>query len=128
MMFWTFSLLTLVGVGFPPLAHSQEQRRYALVIGNSEYEKNSFLPNAVNDAEAMEAAFEKLGFETTKLLNCGSKTEMEAAIDEFVGSLQENDTCFLFYAGHGLSFEGKNYLVPTKAEIKTCSSRQCELC
>jgi len=42
------------------------QRRVALVIGNSAYQYAPHLPNPTNDAEAMAASLQKLGFEVTK--------------------------------------------------------------
>lgn len=95
----------------------QEARRRALVIGNTAYTKKPSLPNAVNDAASVSGALEAIGFEVTKKSNLATKLQMEQEVDTFINSLAKNDVCFVFYAGHGLSFDGANYLVPVQAEL-----------
>src|SRR5215468_12410069 len=62
------------------------ERRVALVIGNSAYQYAPHLPNPTNDAEAMAATLQKLGFEVTKGLDL-DRTETELIIREFAKTL-----------------------------------------
>ena len=77
------------------------QRRVALVIGNSAYQFAPHLPNPTNDAEAMAATLQKLGFEVTKGIDL-DRTETEMIIREFSKTLPGADVALLFYAGHGI--------------------------
>ena len=54
-------------------------QKFALVIGNGNYNGISRLNNPVNDANDMEAALRSLDFTVTKVLN-GNRTQMETAI------------------------------------------------
>jgi formylglycine-generating enzyme required for sulfatase activity len=94
------------------------QQKYALVIGNGNYTNFGSLPNALNDANDMTAALQGLGFTVDKVLD-GDRTQMEGAITRLKNrlSVSKNSYGFFFYAGHGLQFNGMNYLIPSKAEI-----------
>lgn len=45
------------------------ERRIALVIGNSAYHYKPFLPNTLNDAQAMAAKFKEAGFDVVSAHN-----------------------------------------------------------
>ncbi|MBL4661583.1 MAG: caspase family protein, partial [Alcanivoracaceae bacterium] len=99
--------------------HASE-RRIALVIGNAKYNTMGKLANPVNDANDMAEALKKLDFEVISGTNL-SKSQMSEKIRDFDKKLREGnkqDTIGLFYyAGHGLEVQGKNYLIPTNAEM-----------
>jgi uncharacterized caspase-like protein len=99
------------------------QKRVALVIGNSNYESREVpkLANPVNDARSMAEALNKLGFEVTEVTNA-TQRDMNLAIASFGAKLEPNTVALFYYAGHGLQVNGKNYLVPTDAEISSPSS------
>lgn len=88
-----------------------EAARLALVIGNDSYGEITPLEKAVNDARAIGDTLRKLGFDATVVTDAGRR-EMNRAIQEFAGSVQEGDTALFFYAGHGVEIAGRNYLLP----------------
>ncbi len=90
-------------------------RRVALLIGNSDYQKNP-LQNPVNDVKAMAEALTGIGFVVTERLN-RTKAQFESDIDEITDDLQTGDVCLVFYAGHGQSYEDINYLIPIGATV-----------
>jgi N-acetylmuramoyl-L-alanine amidase len=93
------------------------EHRVALVIGNAHYAHASALSNPVNDAEAMTTVLTRLGFEVFTGLDLNLRTIGDVQ-GEFENILLENpDVALLFYAGHGLQVDGKNYLIPIDAEI-----------
>jgi hypothetical protein len=96
---------------------SSKEKRLALVIGNSKYEKSP-LRNPVNDARSMESTLKKLGFEVIKIED-GTQAQMKKAIDDYGLKLKNGkyDVALFFYAGHGLQVKGNNYLVPLAANI-----------
>ena len=90
------------------------ENRLALVIGNDRYDLLSDreqLHNAVNDARAMKKALEGLKFQ----VDIGENLDRNQFIDkvsDFSARLRPGDIAFFFYAGHGVSFSGANYLLP----------------
>ncbi len=92
------------------------EKRLALVIGNADY-KTAPLKNTVNDANDMEKALKKLGFDVLARINAGHK-DMEEIIREFGAKLRKNDVGLFYYSGHGVQSNGENYLIPTDAEIR----------
>ena len=100
-----------------PQAALPQERRVALVIGNSAY-KAAPLKNPANDARDMAAALKKLGFDVTLLTDAGQQ-QMDAAVREFGLKLRQGGAGLFYYAGHGLQVGGENYLVPVSANIQT---------
>jgi len=96
-------------------ASTTSERRLALVIGNADY-KNAPLRNPVNDANDMEKTLKSLGFEVISRTNAGHK-EMEDAIREFGSKLRRSEFGLFFYSGHGVQYNGANFLIPTDADI-----------
>ena len=99
----------------------QDEKRYALVIGNSAYKYVAPLKNSANDANDMVAELTKLNFEVIKVID-GNYAQMREAYRKFQEKLAngpKDQTIGLFYyAGHGLQNEGENYLVPVEANIQ----------
>lgn len=102
-------------LGRPALA--AEPLRVALVIGNATYREGP-LKNPVNDAKAMTAVLTEQGFSVIYRQNA-TKAEMESAIADFGEKLEEGATGLFYYAGHGMQVNGRNYLIPVDAEIKS---------
>lgn len=95
---------------------SNLNQRVALVIGNSDYDAGPLL-NPVNDARAMAQALQETNFEVLKYENMPTMADMKKAIREFGEKIQNGGVGLFYYAGHGIQVDGKNYLIPTKAEI-----------
>ena len=93
------------------------ERRIALVIGNGDY-RFSPLKNPVNDARGMAEALRALGFEVTFRENAGRQAMLES-MRTFAVRSKAYDVRLFYYAGHGVQVEGKNYLIPTDAEIQS---------
>ncbi len=92
------------------------ERKLAIVFGNSQYKKGTPLKNPVNDANLMEGTLKELGFEVIKHLNA-TREEMMSALREFNAKLPNFNVALFYYAGHGNQVEGKNYLIPTDANL-----------
>lgn len=93
-----------------------EIKKLALVIGNSNYRELTRLQNPANDARAMAAALEKLGFEVMKYEDLNYQG-MKRAIGEFGVALDNYEVGLFYYAGHGVQYDGANYLIPVDANI-----------
>lgn len=118
--------------GQPSLAEFyKDEKRYALVIGNSAYPRTiGSLKNPVNDATDMAKELQSSNFEVDLLTNA-TYGQMRAALLKFKEKIDAGDpekTVALFYfAGHGLQHEQENYLVPIDAavEFEDDISRYC---
>jgi len=95
----------------PPVSTPRYAKRVALVIGNADY-PFSPLNNSVNDAQDITQALQALGFEVIYRENASQQT-MEQAMRLFRQKLGANTVGLFFFSGHGVQFEGQNYLIPT---------------
>ena len=94
------------------------ERRVALVVGNSNYKSPGIsLPNPRNDAEDVSAVLKTLGFEVKTTVDA-SKRDMDLALADFARRATDADAALFFYAGHAMQFQGRNYLMPTDAELE----------
>ena len=103
---------------YAPNSPKTEERRIALVIGNATYSGKNRLKNPVNDANLMAKTLENLGFTVIKKVNT-TKVELEKAIYEYVQKLKDHNVALFYYAGHGIEVDGKNYLIPIDAILKS---------
>jgi hypothetical protein len=93
--------------------------RVALVIGNDHYANlppDKQLAKAVNDANAIGDALQKIGFTVIRGANL-DRQSMVDRIFEFTRTIKPGDTAMMFYAGHGVAISGGNYLLPSDVRI-----------
>jgi uncharacterized protein YjbI with pentapeptide repeats len=103
----------------PANQQSNADVRQALVIGNSAYTSAGMLRNPVNDARAISNTLSQLGFGVTMITNADQR-KMEQSIRDFGRELRDQKGVGLFYyAGHGMQFDGENYLLPTDIDPST---------
>src|ERR1700730_4666118 len=94
------------------------ERRVALVVGNSQYKNPSLvLFNPKNDAEDVAAVLRTLDFEVIVAVDAG-KRALDLAMTQFARLATNADAALFFYAGHALQYQGRNYLMPTDAELE----------
>lgn len=99
-------------------AWGQNERRVAWVIGNGAYTNVATLINPPNDAGDIAAVLTSLGFEVTKTID-GDHRAMLQSLADFGRAATGARVALVFYAGHGLQVNGRNYLIPTTARIET---------
>lgn len=92
------------------------ENRVALVIGNSVYEATDDLKNPQNDANAIANKLEGLGFDVLRGANL-SYDSLRDTIRSFAKKARTADVTVFYYAGHGISVDGVNYIVPVDAKI-----------
>lgn len=91
--------------------------KVALVIGNSDYTSVATLDNPANDARDVSSALERQGFQVTTARNLG-RNEMRDALRRFRNLADAADVALVYYAGHGIEIEGRNYLIPVDARLE----------
>ncbi|WP_051091232.1 caspase family protein [Methylopila sp. M107] len=119
--------LTLL-ILFAGVAEASAQRRVALVIGNDAYSNlgpEQQLKNAVNDSRAVAASLQGIGYEVISGENL-TRSAMVDKLFDLASRLKTGDTAFFFYAGHGVSFAGANYLLPSDVPMPRASARSEE--
>ena len=94
------------------------KKYYALIIGNSDYDKWDDLVSPANDTkEIAKVLKEKYKFEIT-LLQDSTKDEIENALWDLNDKITEEDYLLIYYAGHGskdIAIQ-KAYWIPTDAK------------
>src|SRR5262245_36442203 len=93
------------------------ERRVALIIGNSNYKNVQPLANPARDATAVGALFKKAGFEVVESKLDLGNTAMRRTVREFTAVARNADIAVVYYAGHGIEFDGTNYLIPIDAAL-----------
>lgn len=96
------------------------QERFALVIGNGAYEFVDPLRNPPNDVRLVSRALTGVGFKVTTLVDADLES-MDNAVNEFAANLDaagENTVGLFYFAGHGVQYQGENWLIPVGADVR----------
>ncbi|QTN22203.1 caspase family protein [Rhizobacter sp. AJA081-3] len=93
------------------LAAMQSERRIALVIGNSQYRSVPVLRNASKDARDIEAALKSLSFNVISGYDLNHVQTLQL-LNRFKSNLRKGDVGLVYFAGHGISIENSNLLLP----------------
>lgn len=99
------------------LAGTAEAKRVALIIGNANYANTSILTNPANDALLVAAAADQAGFDDVTVVQNLSVTDFQLALRDFRKKANGADVAMIYYAGHGIEGQGKNWLIPTDAAL-----------
>ncbi|MEM7364362.1 MAG: caspase family protein [Pseudomonadota bacterium] len=94
--------------------------RHALLVGNGKYSHLDPLPNPPNDVTLVRDALTKVGFKVTMLVDADRRS-MDQAAKAFATQLDDagkNAVGVFYYAGHGVTYEGENWLLPVTANIE----------
>ncbi|MEI8152785.1 MAG: caspase family protein [Hyphomicrobiales bacterium] len=112
-----FGLALLATTVMTPVQAFADEK-IALVVGNSQYRKVTRLTNPANDSTDVAASLRRLGFNVKHLMDLDFDGFRRAIID-FGNEAKTADMAVIFYAGHGAEIDGKNWLIPVDAEIKS---------
>jgi hypothetical protein len=101
-------------------APAHADKRAALVIGNAAYRSMTPLQNPGNDAADVAAALQRLGFDTIVVTDL-DRSGMNDALDRFARLADGADIAMVYYSGHGMQFNGTNYLLPVDARFEAAA-------
>lgn len=90
--------------------------RVALVIGMGAYQNITPLDNTTNDANAIAATLEKIGFDVTTIIDA-PLADLNTALDKFAFDSETSDLALIYYAGHGVEVQGENFLIPVDVSV-----------
>src|SRR5438552_4033498 len=95
------------------------EKRVALVIVNSAYQKVAKLSNPANDAAAVAAMLKAAGFDSVESRLNVPANDLRKTLREFAAKTRDADIAVVYYAGHGIELDGTNYLIPVDAALET---------
>ena len=111
-----FTMLLTAGLLWALAAPVLAAERVALVIGNAAYEHAPRLANPLNDAADIGAALARLGFAVTRVNNA-DKATLEQSLHKLSQIATGSEIALVFYAGHGIEVDKRNFLVPVGARL-----------
>src|SRR6266481_8999506 len=97
---------------------AKADRRAPFVFENDAYKNVTPLPNPPIDATSMAGLLRNAGFDVVEGINL-TRDKMTEWLLEFGKKTQGADVAVFFYAGHGITVDGINYLLPVDADIKS---------
>ena len=74
------------------------------------------LANPLNDATDIAAALERLGFAVTRLDNV-DYSDLRRGLQQFSLAASASEMAVVFYAGHGIEVDKRNFLIPVDARL-----------
>ena len=99
-------------------------KRRAILIGIEEYgEGLDPLPVVHNDVERMCAALEYCGYATEKVGVARQNADsLGQTLREFCEDCQSGDVFLIYFSGHGLSVDHKDFMVPSNVSLTDAST------
>jgi hypothetical protein len=88
-----------------------KNNRKALLIGGSDYRNYQVLNNVKNDLRGMRKMLQSLGFDVVESLD-ERRDQILGKLINHTKNLDAGDISLVYYAGHGLQFRGRNYIIP----------------
>ena len=113
-----FRLLLVVLATSSGAFSAHAERKVALLVGNESYAGLARLANPVRDVHAMDAVLRRAGF-VTQIVTDTDRNAMIEAMRTFEAQANGADIALIFYSGHGLEMNGRNFLLPVDARLKT---------
>lgn len=98
------------------LPSQADARRVALVIGNSNYSIGQLI-NPGNDAKAIATTFKSLGFDEVLLQEDLTADGMRNSLRSLAAASLGAEIIAVYFAGHGIELNGKNYLLPVDTKL-----------
>lgn len=102
----------------PSPAPAARGTRMALIIGNGAYAHVKALPNPPNDARAVAKSLRNIGFTVSEGVDL-DRAAMQKMTRDFLREAARAQIVVVYYAGHGVQVEGRNYLIPVDVELKS---------
>jgi tetratricopeptide (TPR) repeat protein len=103
----------------PPavVANTNAGRRVALVMGNGAYAHVRALPNPPNDARSVAKSLRDIGFAVSEGVDL-DRAAMQKMTRDFLREAVRAQVALVYYAGHGVQIDGRNYLVPIDVQLQ----------
>ncbi|MDA9009594.1 caspase family protein, partial [Alphaproteobacteria bacterium] len=118
----SLTLIVLLIISTLSMQATAMAARFALVIGNADYDSSTLAPlnNPANEAVLISDSLRKAGFEVTMIVDADLRA-MKKAIKKFGTSLAgagSETTALFYFSGHGFQANNLNYLAPIGADLE----------
>src|SRR5882724_2932410 len=120
--FSIFSLCLILFSGLPGIVSSataqQQEKRIALVVGNSAYAKSP-LATAANDAGLIAQTLQAAGFDVVGARDLDGDT-LRRSFRDFIQKAEASGlgtVAMVYLAGYGIQIAGENYFIPVDSSI-----------
>jgi uncharacterized caspase-like protein len=87
------------------------------VIGNGAYTHVKALPNPSNDARSIAKSLRDIGFTVSEGIDL-DRAAMQKTTRDFLREAARAQVALVYYAGHGVQVDGRNYLVPVDVQFQ----------
>lgn len=113
-------------------AHAQSSKymfekvpaRYALVIGNADYDHLPPIASALTDAQRMSDKLKALGFKVTEVDHVASVRDFEDNdLAPFRKPIDPGDIVLFYFSGHGFGYEAHNFVAPAEMPLAVVSDQ-----
>lgn len=94
------------------------EKRVAFLVGNSAYEHAPELANPTRDVALIADTLKQLDFDVVSHADLG-RNDIAHELSGFLQDTTGADVTIFYFAGHGMQYEGRNYLVGTDAKLQT---------
>lgn len=91
--------------------------RVAPVIGNGAYAHVRALPNPPNDARSVAKRLHDIGFAVSEGVDL-DRAAMQKMTRDILREAARAQVALVYYAGHGVQIDGRNYLVPVDVRLQ----------
>ena len=121
---WSALIAAVSGVLAKETTRANGGARVALVIGNGAYPEAA-IDGAVKSARAVADILRKGRFEVVYAENA-KKADIAEAIRIFADTMEKGATAVVYYSGHALQYEGRNFLIAIDSSIRSQADIRAE--
>jgi len=104
-----------------PVTNKNTGLRVALVIGNGAYAHVKAPPNPPNDARSIARSLRDIGFIVSEGIDL-DRAAMQKTTRDFLREAARAQVAVVYYAGHGVQIDGRNYLMPVDVRLQPGST------
>jgi TPR repeat protein len=94
------------------------EKRVALIIGNAAYQHYGALANPAADVKAVGPILRAADFDVVEAIDL-PREELERAIRGYLGRLDGADVSLVYYSGHAVQVDGRNFIIPIDAKLES---------
>ena len=94
------------------------ETRVAFLVGNANYQHAVALDNPRNDVDHVAKSLRSLGFEVVLHYDL-ERRNLGRELTSFLNRTKGADLTLFYFAGHGMQFEGQNFILGTDAKLET---------
>lgn len=108
-------------MSMPEFAHAA--KKVAWLVGNAAYQGAEALRNPGRDVDLLNFTLKQAGYDVLVSKNLSAKS-LDESLKAFRTRALNADVAIVYYAGHGLAYNGHNYAVPVDRKVSDIRSHE----